>query len=44
VSKDKLKKRRKVNPVAKNAAKFNRSSVFKDRTKYDRKKIKKENE
>ncbi len=39
--KDKKKKKR-LNPVAKNAAKFNRASVFKDKTKYDRKKIKKD--
>ena len=38
--KDKQKKKR-LNPVAKNAAKFNRASVFKDKTKYDRKTIKK---
>ena len=39
--KDKQKKKR-LNPVAKKAAKFNLGSVFKDKTKYDRKKIKKD--
>ena len=38
--KDKKQKKR-LNPVAKNAAKFNRAAVFKDKTKYDRKNIKK---
>jgi hypothetical protein len=43
VSKEKDKqKKKKLNPVAKNAAKFNRASVFKDKTKYDRKKVKKD--
>ena len=36
--KDKRKKKR-LNPVAKNASKFNRAAVFKDKTKYDRKNI-----
>ena len=30
------------NPVAKNASKFNRGAVFKDKTKYDRKNINKD--
>ena len=39
VSKEKDKRKKsKLNPVAKNAAKFNRATVFKDKTKYDRKK------
>lgn len=43
VSKEKDKrKKNKLNPVAKNAAKFNRATVFKDKTKYDRKKKKNE--
>ena len=41
IHKDKQKKKR-LNPDAKYAAKFNRASVFKDKTKYDRKKIKKD--
>tara|TARA_Y100000022_G_scaffold4419_1_gene3580 strand:- start:82 stop:219 length:138 start_codon:yes stop_codon:yes gene_type:complete len=42
VSKEKDKKKNKrLNPVAKNATKFNRAAVFKDKTKYDRKNIKK---
>lgn len=41
--KDKRKKKR-LNPVAKNAIKFNRAAVFKDKTKYDRKNIKKDDE
>ena len=36
------RKKSKLNPVAKNAGKFNRASVFKDKTKYDRKKKKNE--
>ncbi|MFL2732203.1 MAG: hypothetical protein ACJ0E7_01955 [Gammaproteobacteria bacterium] len=39
--KDNQKKKR-LNPVAKNAAKFNRAAVFKDKTKYDRKNINKD--
>ena len=43
MSKEKRKqKKKRLNPVAKNSAKFNRSSIFKDKTKYDRKKIKKD--
>ena len=43
VSKEKDKRKKsKLNPVAKNAGKFNRASVFKDKTKYDRKKKKNE--
>jgi len=30
--------RKKINPVAKNARKFNKSSVFTDKKKYNRKK------
>ena len=41
--KDKRKKKR-LNPVAKNASKFNRAAVFKDKKKYDRKNIKKDDE
>ena len=41
--KDKRKKKR-LNPVAKNASKFNRAAVFKDKTKYDRKNINKDDE
>ena len=36
----KVKKRKASNPVAKNASKFNRATVFKDKTKHDRKKNK----
>ena len=39
--KDKQKKKR-LNPVAKNAAKLKRASVCTDKTKYDRKKNKKD--
>ena len=40
MSKEKRKqKKKRLNPVAKNSAKFNRASVFKDKTKYDRKNI-----
>ena len=33
-------KKKRLNPVAKNASKFNLATVFKDKTKYDRKKNK----
>ena len=36
----KIKKRNASNPVAKNAAKFNKAKVFADKTKYNRKKSK----
>ena len=43
MSKEKDKhKKKSLNPVAKHAAKFNRASVFKDKTKYDRKNINKD--
>lgn len=41
MSKEKDKQKKRLNPVAKNATKFNKASVFKDKTKYDRKKVKK---
>jgi len=37
-------KKKRLNPVAKNAVKFNRAAVFKDKTKYDRKNINKDEE
>ena len=40
----KTKKRKVSNPVAKNAAKFNKAKVFADKTKYNRKKNKPSND